>query len=202
MRLPGNTRQARYVRYRFGTAHPAARSSARGFTLIELLVTLAVAVVLIAVAVPSFTNIINSNRLTTAANDLVAAIQTARVEAVRRNSPTQVCSNKASGKNDVLDQGCTAAGNPPGAVYGLVNPTTNILIQKATPNLGDSMKLVGDMATLRFGSDGVGRATDGTIVSGDVVTLCTDAISNDNRRVISIATGSILSVTKTSGACP
>ena len=58
-----------------------------GFTLIELLVLMAVLGVVAAIAVPSFSRLIESNQLTTANNDLVGALNMARVEAVRSGSP-------------------------------------------------------------------------------------------------------------------
>lgn len=67
------------------------RSPAAGFTLIELLVTVSVLAILAAVAVPSFTTLINSNRLAGAANDIVAALQVARLEAIRRGQNVVVC---------------------------------------------------------------------------------------------------------------
>lgn len=56
-----------------------------GLTLIELMVTLAVAVVLLSIGVPSFQSIMQSNRVSAQTNELVSAITTARSEAVRRN---------------------------------------------------------------------------------------------------------------------
>lgn len=55
-----------------------------GFTLIELMVSVAVAAVLLGIAVPNFSSIIVSNRLTTYANDLVTALNLARSEAIKR----------------------------------------------------------------------------------------------------------------------
>lgn len=66
-------------------------SKAGGFTLVELMVTLAVLAVLLGIAVPSFQNITNRNRLTAITNEMVAALQLARVEAVRRNARVTFC---------------------------------------------------------------------------------------------------------------
>ena len=55
-----------------------------GFTLMELMVTIAIAGILLGVAIPSFTSIISSNRLTTYANELVTALNFARSEAIKR----------------------------------------------------------------------------------------------------------------------
>lgn len=56
----------------------------KGFTLLELMVTVAIASVLVGIAIPSFTSLISSNRLTTYANELVTTLNLARSEAVKR----------------------------------------------------------------------------------------------------------------------
>ena len=56
----------------------------RGFTLIELMVTLAIGVLLMMVAIPSLTTYKRNAELTSAANTLLAAINAARGEAMKR----------------------------------------------------------------------------------------------------------------------
>jgi type IV fimbrial biogenesis protein FimT len=61
-----------------------------GFTLPELVVTVAIVGVIAALAAPSFNNLIRSQRIKTAANDLVSALLFARSEAVKRNADVTV----------------------------------------------------------------------------------------------------------------
>lgn len=79
-----------------GTRKADSDSAQRGFTLVELMITLAVAAILMSLAVPSFTSTIKNNRLTTQANDLIATLNYARSEAIRRGANVSVDSNDAS----------------------------------------------------------------------------------------------------------
>jgi type IV fimbrial biogenesis protein FimT len=63
----------------------------RGFTLLELMLTITVAAVILGLGVPNLTQFIRNNRLTAAANDLLASIYVARTEAIKRRLPTRVC---------------------------------------------------------------------------------------------------------------
>ena len=62
-----------------------------GFTLIELVMTVAIAAIMLTLAVPSFNDTIRNNRLTTAANNMMAGINTARAEAIRRGRLVSIC---------------------------------------------------------------------------------------------------------------
>lgn len=74
------------------TTYPVT-SRIAGFTLVELLVAMVVLAVLLTIGIPSFTNLVSNNRATTAANDLLAALQYARSEAVRQNASIDICSS-------------------------------------------------------------------------------------------------------------
>lgn len=62
----------------------------RGFTLIELMVTLALVVILMAVATPSFTAFQRNSELSSLANNMIASINAARAEAMKRGRRAMV----------------------------------------------------------------------------------------------------------------
>lgn len=64
-----------------------------GLTLIELLVVLSIAVILMAIAAPSFNETLRRNRIETAANSLLSALNFARTEAIRRGVSVTVRKN-------------------------------------------------------------------------------------------------------------
>ncbi len=183
--------------------HTTARRI-RGFTLLELMITVTIAVVLIMIAVPSFKTIILSNKLTTTANDVVNAINVARAEAVKHNGGVQLCSNSASSNtSDTLGSACTTEA---GAVYFLTQSTTGSTTTKlrsGTVGLTTPLQLSGNAVALRFSGDSLGHAV-GTSApySGTVMDICTASMDTDNRRVISLTSGSIIDVQTKTGTCP
>lgn len=87
--------------------------SARGVTLIELMITIAVALILLGVAVPSFQNIIRTNRIVALTNELATALHLARSEAVTRGTRVTVCN---SANAQTANPSCATGTNP--AVWG------------------------------------------------------------------------------------
>jgi type IV fimbrial biogenesis protein FimT len=69
----------------------------RGLTLIELLTTLALAAILLTLGVPAFNELMARHRVTTAANGLLADLQLARSEALKRGSRVALCTGGAVG---------------------------------------------------------------------------------------------------------
>lgn len=74
-------------------------------TLIELLVAMAVAIILMTMAVPSFRTTILNNQMATQSNEFLTALRLARSEAIKRGRPVTIChsANGASCDGDWED---------------------------------------------------------------------------------------------------
>lgn len=81
----------------------------QGFTLVELIITLAVAAILLSLAVPSFSTMIMNNRATADTNELLADINYARSEAVKRGSPVGICRTNNPTAGNPCTQGTSFA---------------------------------------------------------------------------------------------
>lgn len=62
-----------------------------GFTLTELLTVVAIAAILAGLAAPAFNDFIKNERIVAETNDVVAAFQLARTEALKRNQRITMC---------------------------------------------------------------------------------------------------------------
>ena len=67
-----------------------------GFTIIELIITVALLSVMLAIAVPGFTNFFQNNNLATTSNRFVSSIALTRNEAISRNTTVVMCNINAS----------------------------------------------------------------------------------------------------------
>ena len=73
--------------------HPPGSS---GFTLLEMMITITVLAILVGIGVPSFTNIIRTNRMASQTNELLGSFAVARSEAVKRGTLVTVCPANAA----------------------------------------------------------------------------------------------------------
>lgn len=69
------------------------RQQLRGFTLLELMIVVTLGALLFGIGVPSMINLVRNGRMTSAANDFMAALHYARSEAIKRRIPVTVCTS-------------------------------------------------------------------------------------------------------------
>ncbi len=184
------------------------RVGVRGFSLAEMMIVIAVIGVLAAIAFPSFTGVINGGRLSGMTNELVASIQIARTEAIRRNVRAVVCpsangttcsggANWSAGWMVFFDND---RNNLPGGVgetvlrYVQGNAQTQVLASTA---------ISAAPGVLVFRPDGRARADNGALLTGRLAVCMPVTQPADNIRNVSITFGSQVTLTRGngSGAC-
>jgi type IV fimbrial biogenesis protein FimT len=166
-----------------------------GFTMVELLITIAIASILMAVAVPSFNQMIVSSRLTTQANDLVSAVNLARSEAIKRNASITLCS-----ADDVDATECAGAGD---WEHWIVRTGTGTVVRRGVVNASSGTVVVQSTLTgnqVVFGSDGLAR-TGGGLVNDHAITICSRRTDTNNARSVVLGAGSRISTQTLSRGC-
>lgn len=179
---------------------PAARQLL-GFTLIELMVTVSVLAILIAIGMPSFVSVINSNRLTAQSNEVVAALQLARVEAVRQNRRAIVCGSA---------DGSTCSGSTAWNTGWITfldmdsngSPTAAEIIRANTVKAPIVVR--SGVASISIRSDGLAHLADGSLVNTTINVCIPTTRPVSNQRVVSLGSGSRISTAPANGAgaCP
>ncbi|MGH8808017.1 MAG: GspH/FimT family pseudopilin [Noviherbaspirillum sp.] len=76
---------------------PMARRACEGFSLVELMIVVAISVILLAIAAPSFRDLIQKQKITATVNDFFFAIKLARSEAIQRGTRVELVPVEAGG---------------------------------------------------------------------------------------------------------
>lgn len=155
-----------------------------GFTLVEMMVVVALLAIFVAIAAPSFSSLIRSNRVQAAADELFDLLQYARSEAVTRGVTTTLQAGSATSWNGALT----------------VQAGGQTLRSLDANGLQSGVSITADSAQVSFTATGTAGST-----ANQCFTLCATANSTQCRFIGVSNTGRITppSTTKpASGECP
>jgi type IV fimbrial biogenesis protein FimT len=164
------------------------------------MVVLAVLAILVGIGVPNFRRMIATNRLATSANQVVAALQTARAEAIRRNQRVMLCpsttGSNCSGTNwnrfIVFQVAPTASTATPGSVTPASSADVVLDVDLRPGGLtvrGSSNVTASNR--IWFASDGLARMGSSTTREGAVSVCSTQAPVSENTRDVIVATSRV-----------
>jgi type IV fimbrial biogenesis protein FimT len=167
-----------------------------GFTLVELMITLAIAVVLLTIGVPSFYTLIKNNRLTSATNDLVSGLNLARSEAVTRARRVTICKSADQTTCDTSGSGWEQGWivysdeNNNGAYDSSGTPEPLLRVQGA---MGNQITATGNTNVANYISyiaSGQSQMTGGGFQAG-TITFCDDRAEDVGKNLVINSTGRV-----------
>jgi type IV fimbrial biogenesis protein FimT len=163
---------------------PSSVRNIKGFTLIELMVTVAVLVVLISIAVPSFQSAIASSSLRSATNDVMTSLAQTRSTASKMGRRATMCMSSDGVQcattagweqgwiifSDLTHSGTTASVDSGDAVNYVYPPAPkNIVIVGAS----------GFTQYISYSADGQGKTNTGATLFGKI-RVCSTSTSLDD----------------------
>lgn len=177
-----------------------------GFTLIELMMVIVITGVLMTIALPSFSDLIQSNRVTSQANDFITALSSARAEAIRRGAP--VCIKRlgttekdwSSGWETFVDGNSSRTfSNDANRCSTKVKDSSNndVILQTYGALSGDNtLKSDGTNFKTAIRFNALGVAVDNTDTGiNDAFSLCRKDNETGKSKQISVSISGIISVT-------
>lgn len=141
-----------------------ARSSEQGVTAIELLVCLAIIAILAVVAVPSFLDLTQRNRVAGEVNGFVGDLQFARSEAIKEGQAVTMCASSDGSS-------CASGGNWKTGWIVFADPNNNqihdssetILRKQPAWNGTDTFTASSNTSAISYSRDGFAMSITGTV---------------------------------------
>jgi type IV fimbrial biogenesis protein FimT len=167
------------------------REAAAGVTLVETLAVLAVLAILMSLAVPSMSALIDSVKISSASSNLLSDLHLARSEAIKRNSRVVLCKSA-----DGVTCASTGGWEQGWIVFHDANnnslrESSETVIRREMP-LSSSLRLTGNQNVVRyvsFASSGATKLIGGGFQAG-TLTVCRQSLgSAEARQIILNAVG-------------
>lgn len=145
-------------------------SRARGFSLIELLITVTVLALVLMLGLPNISAWLQNTQIRNSAEAMIAGLQFARAEALRRNRPVRF------NLVDTLDATCSLAAAGPNWVVSMTDPSSNcnvdasinldpaFILQKGSNQEGSQNAVLNSTATTATFT-GLGNVSGGLLSS-------------------------------------
>lgn len=160
----------------------------RGFTLVEVLIAVVVMVVLGAIAIPAYSMMLVSQRLSSHSNGFLSALHLARTEAIKRNHRVVVCKS-ASGADCEADGSWDAGW----LVFADTNNNASVedgeVILRRGDALGEGFVMAGNAPVAEYVSYtplGLTKKTSGAFQAG-TITLCHEASRDGEARQVVVS---------------
>jgi len=173
----------------------------KGFSIIELMVTITIAGILIAIAAPSFTQMIVKNQLRSTSNELAEISSVSRSEALKRNksivfcraenATAAVCKDGAHWEFWIIKQNSSSTVEADVISRGAIN-TYGGNLKVSTNNINNS--------SINFGTDGLARSGAALLSNAQIVVCTTKSIAEPIRH-INLGAANQVTITQHSGAC-
>jgi type IV fimbrial biogenesis protein FimT len=187
------------------------RTAQSGFSLTELMVTLSIGALLMAIGIPSYRYVTNSNRATTEINSLLGDMQFARSESIREGLPVTICPLTGSAGS----YSCNASSNVWNSGWivfldvngdGTVQTGETLLrVRQPFATTTDSLTSDNNLYLVTFNREGFATNVPSTANNFVTVTLHTNPVNNAWTRCLEIGTFGILRTvrpeTAPSGTC-
>lgn len=174
-----------------------------GFSLTELMITLAVLAIVLAVGFPTFQDMIQRNRVVAAANELVAALQTARMEAIRRGARVTLCpSNNGTACAASTDWSrllVFADADADGSLDAGEVTIRDVTVANVNLVAQSSDKVIAGNNRIWFNADGLARI--GANNRSGAISVCTTRLAADNIRDVAIAVSRISVAARSAANC-
>jgi type IV fimbrial biogenesis protein FimT len=181
------------------------RNCIKGFTLIELMIGIALAAIIVSMAAPSFNSAMKNNKIVAETNEIIADINFARSEAVKRSNRVVLCRSASPSHNSPTCGGTASNWSSGWLVFAdtdadnTYNAANDILIR-----IGNPADKTVTIKTNNTADQELVYNPDGTINTGGniaVFAICDDRGKDHGRQVQISATGRPRLVAPVANSC-